>query len=204
MLFAYFTREMQEQINADYWQKRYLSGQTGWDTGEITPPLKEYFDQLPKKDLRILVPGCGRAYEAEYLYKVGFRQVYVADVAEAPLREFAQRVPDFPKSQLLQQDFFQLEGQYDLIVEQTFFCALDPALRPAYARQCAALLKPGGKLVGLLFDTTFSHEGPPFGGSKAEYKTYFEPYFQFLHFEQAYNSIKPRQGSELFILLEKK
>ncbi|MHA6247709.1 methyltransferase domain-containing protein [Pontibacter sp. CAU 1760] len=195
---------MQEQINAAYWQKRYQSGQTGWDTGEITPPLKTYFDQLALKDLRILVPGCGRAYEAEYLYKAGFQKVYVADVAEAPLQEFAQRVPDFPKSQLLQQDFFQLQGEYDLIVEQTFFCALDPTLRPAYARQCAALLKPGGKLVGLLFDTTFAHEGPPFGGSNAEYRTYFAPYFKFIHYEQAYNSIKPRQGSELFILLQKK
>lgn len=195
---------MKEQFDAAYWQQRYQSGHIGWDTGGITTPLKEYFDQLQDRHLRILIPGSGHAYEAEYLHRRGFDQVYVADVAEAPLQHFASRVPGFPKEHLLRQDFFSLEGAYDLLVEQTFFCALDPALRPAYARQCAALLKPGGKLVGLLFDTVFAQAGPPFGGSQEEYRNYFKPYFNFLHFESAYNSIEPRQGRELFMLLQKK
>jgi methyl halide transferase len=194
---------MMQEFSADYWQNRYESGQTGWDVGTITTPLKDYFDQLPNTGQRILVPGCGNAYEAEYLYRSGFVHTYVADVALAPLEQFAKRMPDFPKEQLLHQDFFELEGPYDLIVEQTFFCALDPALRAAYAKKCAELLAPGGLLVGLLFDTTFTHEGPPFGGSREEYQKYFAPYFEFLHFETAYNSIPPRQGRELFIELRK-
>ncbi|WP_347156861.1 methyltransferase [Pontibacter chitinilyticus] len=195
---------MHQEFNAAYWQKRYQVAQTGWDVGAITTPLKDYFDQLTDKNKRILVPGCGHAYEAEYLYRHGFEQVYVADIAEAPLQQLAARVPQFPKEQLLQQDFFTLQGTYDLIIEQTFFCALPPELRPAYARQCAKLLAPGGKLVGLLFDTTFEQAGPPFGGSKAEYEMYFSPYFDFLHFDSAYNSIKPRQGRELFMVLQVK
>jgi methyl halide transferase len=195
---------MEQQFDAAYWQHRYLADQTGWDTGGITSPLKEYFDQLQNKNLSILIPGCGNGYEAEYLYKQGFQNVYLADVAEAPLQNFARRVPGFPREQLLQEDFFKLRGAYDLIVEQTFFCALDPKLRPAYARQCAALLKPAGKLMGLLFDTGFSHEGPPFGGSREEYREYFEPYFDFIYFETARNSIEPRQGRELFMLLQNK
>ncbi|PRY12336.1 thiopurine S-methyltransferase [Pontibacter ummariensis] len=195
---------MVQEFNAAYWQQRYQNGETGWDTGDITTPLKEYFDQLQKKNLRILIPGCGNAYEAEYLFWQGFKQVFVADVAAAPLQHFAQRVPGFPKDHLLQQDFFELRGTFDLLVEQTFFCALDPALRPKYASKSAELLKHGGKLVGLLFDTTFAHAGPPFGGNRQEYSAYFAPYFNFLHFDTAYNSIKPRQGRELFILLEKK
>jgi SAM-dependent methyltransferase len=194
---------MEQENSAAYWQSRYQNGQTGWDVGAITTPLKEYFDQLSNTAQRILVPGCGNAYEAEYLHQKGFTKIFLVDVAEAPLQRFAARVPDFPKSQLLLQDFFQLEGEFDLIVEQTFFCAIDPALRAAYARKCAELLAPGGKLVGLLFDTTFEHEGPPFGGNGEEYRSYFEPYFRFLHFETAYNSIPPRQGRELFIELEK-
>ncbi|HEY4652040.1 MAG TPA: methyltransferase [Pontibacter sp.] len=195
---------MQQEFDAAYWQQRYQLNQTGWDTSGITTPLKEYFDQLTAKDLRILIPGCGNAYEAEYLFNQGFTQVYVADVAPAPLENFANRVQHFPKEHLLLQNFFDLQGQYDLIVEQTFFCALNPDLRAAYARKCAELLVPGGKLVGLLFDTTFEREGPPFGGSAEEYRQYFEPYFRFVHFERAYNSITPRQGSELFINLQKK
>ena len=195
---------MKQDFNAAYWQERYLSNQTGWDTNGITTPLKDYFDQLKDKDLRILIPGCGNAYEAEYLFHKGFPNVFVADVAPAPLENFARRVQDFPKDQLLPQNFFDLQGPYDRIVEQTFFCALNPDLRVAYARKCAELLVPGGRLVGLLFDTTFEHDGPPFGGSSEEYRQYFEPYFRFVHFERAYNSIAPRQGRELFINLQKK
>ena len=120
---------MEQQFSQNYWQQRYSLNQTGWDTGSITTPLKEYFDQLASKEIRILIPGCGNAYEAEYLYSKGFKAVYVADVAAAPLQNLKMRVPDFPQDHLLQQDFFQLGGQYDLIVEQTFFCALDPSLR---------------------------------------------------------------------------
>jgi SAM-dependent methyltransferase len=195
---------MDQQFNAAYWQHRYLTDQTGWDTGEITPPLREYFGQLLNKNLRVLIPGCGNGYEAEYLFKHGFHKVFLVDVAEAPLRNFSQRIPEFPKEQLLQEDFFALQGEYDLIVEQTFFCALDPKLRPAYARKCAALLKPKGKLMGLLFDTTFMHDGPPFGGSREEYRNHFAPYFNFIHFDTAYNSLAARQGREVFMLLQKK
>ena len=74
----------------------------------------------------------------------------------------------------------------------------------AYAAKCAELLAPEGRLVGVLFNTVFEKDGPPFGGSAAEYRNYFEPYFEFTHFEEAYNSIPPRQGRELFINLKKK
>lgn len=194
-------------LDATYWQQRYLAGQTGWDTGGITPPLRDYFVQLGPPDARrVLIPGAGRAYEAEYLHRQGWPNVWVADVAAAPLHDLQQRVPDFPSAHLLQQDFFRLAPTppFDLIVEQTFFCALDPALRPAYAQQCAQLLRPGGTLMGLLFDTEFSQPGPPFGGSKEEYRRYFAPYFDFVHFDAATNSLPPRRGRELFICLKKK
>ncbi|SNC74714.1 Thiopurine S-methyltransferase (TPMT) [Hymenobacter gelipurpurascens] len=197
----------ESHLDATYWQQRYAIGQTGWDTGSVTPPLREYFVQLGHPDdRRILIPGAGRAYEAEYLYNAGWKNVLVADVAPEPLHDLQTRVPGFPVDHLLQQDFFTLEPTppYDLLVEQTFFCALDPVLRPAYAQQCALLLRPGGTLVGLLFDTTFSQPGPPFGGSAEEYRTYFAPYFDFVHFAPATNSITPRQGRELFICLRRK
>ncbi len=195
-------------LDAAYWEQRYAAGRDGWDAGRITPPLRTYFDQLdPAAQPRVLVPGAGRAYEAEYLHRAGFRQVFVADFAAEALGALAARVPDFPAAHLLLADFFALPNDppYDFIVEQTFFCALDPALRPAYARQCAALLRPGGTLVGLLFDTEFPKATePPFGGTRAEYRAYFAPYFTFHRFETATNSLRPRQGRELFICLKKK
>ncbi|WP_426059493.1 methyltransferase [Hymenobacter sp. B1770] len=195
-------------FDAAYWQGRYAAGRDGWDAREVTPPLRAYFDQMDAAEQpRILIPGAGRAYEAEYLHHLGFLEVFVADLAPEPLAALAARVPDFPPQHLLQADFFELPSDppYDLIVEQTFFCALNPALRPAYASQCAALLRPGGTLMGLLFDTDFGPvQEPPFGGTKEEYRGYFEPYFEFRHFETATNSLGPRQGRELFICLKKK
>lgn len=195
---------METNLNGNYWQARYEENKTGWDLGAVSPPLKAYFDQLKDKQLEILIPGAGNGYEAEYLHKNDFSQVFVADIAPAPLKALKQRVPDFPKEHLFLQDFFALQQTFDLIVEQTFFCALDPALRPAYARKVSELLKSGDKLVGLLFNTEFSNPGPPFGGNENEYRTYFEPYFNFRTFATATNSVKPRQGNELFMVLEKK
>jgi SAM-dependent methyltransferase len=196
------------QLDEAFWRRRYETNQTGWDTGAITPPLREYFDQLgPADHRRILIPGAGRAYEAEYLHKKGFTNVFVADIALEALQALQQRVYDFPATHLLQEDFFKLQptSLFDMLVEQTFFCALDPALRPAYAEQCAHLLRPGGIVVGLLFETNFGDSSePPFGGTREEYRAYFEPYFDFVHFETAYNSLRPRQGRELFICLKKK
>ncbi|MCB0780847.1 MAG: SAM-dependent methyltransferase, partial [Flavobacteriales bacterium] len=51
-------------LDRDFWQQRYADGTTGWDLGAVSPPLKAYFDQLTDKDLRILIPGGGRSYEA--------------------------------------------------------------------------------------------------------------------------------------------
>ena len=195
-------------LNAAYWSARYADGRDAWDLGGPAPPLQTYFDQLdPAVQPRILIPGAGRAYEAEYLHRHGFTQVLVADLAPAPLAALARRVPDFPAAHLLQANFLDLPGNppYDLIVEQTFFCALHPSLRPAYARQCAQLLRPGGTLAGLLFETDFgSATEPPFGGTRAEYREYFAPYFDFQHFETAYNSVTSRQGRELFICLKRR
>lgn len=64
------------------------------------------------------------------------------------------------------------------------------------------LLNQGGKLVGVLFDQTFDFQGPPFGGNRVEYLTYFSGKFEIETFEPCDNSIPERSGSELFIKLK--
>lgn len=187
-----------------FWDNRYQKNETGWDAGSITTPLKEFFDTLHDKSIKILIPGGGNSYEAEYLHKAGFDYVYVLDISEHPLINLKKRVPDFPSAHIIHGDFFGLGQKFDLIVEQTFFCALDPQLRQNYALKMCDLLKKGGALVGLLFDVELNKDKPPYGGSKDEYIPYFRPYFEFKKFEKAYNSIPPRAGNELFIHLIKK
>lgn len=190
---------------ANFWQNRYDMGETQWDIGQVSPPLKAYFDQLTDKTLKILIAGAGNAYEAGYLHEQGFKNVYVVDFAQAPLENFAQKYPDFPQAHLIQADFFTLDmpQAFDLIIEQTFLCAIDPTRRSEYAKQMQRLLKPTGKLVGVLFDTEFA-QNPPFGGSLSEYQTLFEKDFVIKKLERCHNSIAPRQDSELFVMLASK
>jgi thiopurine S-methyltransferase len=45
---------------------------------------------------------------------------------------------------------------------------------------------------------------PPFGGSLQLYKTLFSPHFSIKVMEECNNSIPPRLGNELFIILKNK
>mgnify|MGYP001546069660 CR=1 FL=1 len=187
------------ELDNAFWTERYATGDTRWDLGAPSTPLKTYIDQLTDKDLRILIPGGGRAYEAEYLYRQGFRNVYALDLTEAALKDLVARCPAFPKSRLIHGDFFTQKGQYDRILEQTFFCALDPALRPRYVAKMQELLAPGGKLTGVLFDDVLNTDHPPFGGNAEEYRALFGAAFSDLSITPCYNSIAPRAGREVWL-----
>ncbi len=191
-------------LDESFWSGRYISGEMGWDIGYVSTPLKEYIDQLSDKILKILIPGGGNSYEAEYLLQKGFKNVYVVDISAIPLKNLAERVPSFPTENLLHKDFFQLLGTFDMILEQTFLCALDPSFRKDYVSKMHQLLKPKGKLVGLLFNIPLNNDKPPFGGNKEEYISLFEEKFKIEKMETAYNSIPSRAGNELFFKMIKK
>lgn len=191
-------------MNKSYWNDRYRNNQTGWDLGAVSPPIKAFADGIEDKELNILIPGAGNAYEAEYLFKNGFKNVFLCDIAEIPLKSFLDRNPEFPELQTLHCDYFELQESFDLVLEQTFFCALPVNQRSAYAQKTSELLRSGGVLAGLLFDFELKEDGPPYGGSREEYLTYFSPYFHIEILERAYNSIKPRSGNELFFKFRKK
>lgn len=195
---------METRFDKAFWERKYSIEETGWDIGYASTPLITYFDQLLNRELKILIPGGGNCYEAEYLIEQGFKNIFVIDIAEQPLKNLKKRFPNFPDNHLIHDDFFNHQGKYDLIVEQTFFCALDPVLRKKYVEKMVDLLAEKGKLAGLLFDFKLTEEGPPFGGSSEEYLKLFPPCFNIKKLEKCYNSIQPRAGRELFFIFEKK
>jgi SAM-dependent methyltransferase len=186
------------------WDNRYQNNDIGWDLGEVSTPLKAYFDQLENREVTILIPGGGNAYEAEYLFKKGFKNVFVVDFSKTAIDNIQKRIPNFPSSQLINDNFFNLDNSFDIIIEQTFFCALNPNLRQKYVVKIQQLLKPKGKLIGLLFNVPLNTNKPPFGGNKEEYLQYFKSYFNIKKMETCYNSFGNRKGRELFIKLLKK
>ena len=191
-------------LDGNYWSNRYNDGTSFWDLGEVSPPLKNYIDQFSDKNKRILIPGCGNTYEADYLLTQEFTNIAVIDIAPTLVMKLKEKYKDNPHIKIIFGDFFKHEGQYDLILEQTFFCAIDPSLRKNYAAKMPQLLAPNGKLVGVLFNRRFEEQGPPFGGSKNEYELMFAKGFIFKTFEPCYNSFSKRKDAELFINLVKK
>lgn len=188
----------------DYWDQRYANGTAGWDMGTASPPLMEYCRALPDRNIRILIPGGGSSADAGVLWHEGFRQVFVLDWSEESLKGFQSKFPDFPSSNLLHENFFAHGQKYDLVLEQTFYCALPPEMRDDYVYKMANILQPGGIIAGVLFDFPLSETGPPYGGCEAEYLQRFSPYFEILHLEPCRNSIPPRAGRELFVQFKRK
>lgn len=191
-------------LSATYWNDRYLLEQTGWDIGSISRPLKEYIDTLTDTQIEILIPGAGNAHEAFYLLEKGFSHVTILDIAPALTRKLIEKWPPekYPGLQILTGDFFTHTGSYDLILEQTFFCAINPTKRESYVQKMNSLLKNNGKLVGLLFNREFP-ASPPFGGKEEDYRQLFQKGLRIHSLETCYNSIPQRADTELFLIAEK-
>lgn len=192
----------EKPLDKEYWDSKYKSNAIGWDLGQISPPIKTYIDSLKDKNCSVLIPGCGNSHEAEYLLKKGFTNITVIDIAPTLVKKLKQKFTNNNNIKILLGDFFKHSGKYDLILEQTFFCALPPMMRQKYVWKIHRLLKDSAILAGLLFNKTFD-SGPPFGGNNKEYKKLFQEAFDFLKMDLCQNSIEPRANSELFIELRK-
>lgn len=186
-----------QQLDKDFWNSRYIENKTGWDLGVVSPPIKDYIDQITNKSIRILIPGAGNAHELSYLLENGFENATIIDIAPKLIEHLHQK-HESHHAQIIQGNFFDHEGEYDLILEQTFFCAIDPSMRESYVKKMKSLLSKDGRLCGVLFDREFTG-GPPFGGSSEEYQKLFEKYFNIITLQKCENSHIARKGNEVWI-----
>lgn len=158
-----------------FWDKRFSEGTMPWAAGGVPAALREFASSIAGTP-RVLVPGCGHAWEAAWLASLGW-DVTALDFSPAAVAAAREVLGDWP-GQLLEADFFSfpVEAPYDIVYERAFLCALPRKCWPDYARRMAALLRPGGMLAGFFF---FSEEpkGPPFGSSPADLEMLFSPWF---------------------------
>ena len=194
-------------MDKEFWENRWVEKQTGWDIGYASPAIKFHFQTTSNHEVKILIPGCGNAYEAEEIYALGFKHLYIIDISESAIESFKKRCPNFPEDQIICADFFTSKeldqiGPFDFVVEQTFFCAINPERREDYCKRMTELLAETGSIVGLLFNFPLE-TGPPFGGSKEEYLERFNRYFDSVEISDCENSIEPRKGREFWIHISK-
>lgn len=194
---------MFNEKSEQFWNAKWLNKQTGWDIGYASPAISHFMEQYENKKASILIPGCGNAYEAELLAGLGYKNITLLDISEALVNKLQDKYKNNSSIQVILGDFFTQQGEYDLIIEQTFFCAIQPSLRKDYVHKVKELLTCNGRLIGLLFNRTFVSNEPPYGGNIEEYKKLFEG-FEIVKMETCYNSIPPREGTELFINMLKK
>ncbi len=192
-----------QKLDAEYWNVRHSSGDTPWDIGKASPALQAWYRTYPNKTARVLIPGAGHAHEVVSLLNEGFSDITVCDISRNAVEKIRNQFAGDQRVTVLLCDFFELRDQYDLILEQTFFCAIDPELRAKYVQKMGELLSDSGVLVGLLFASPFEKAGPPFGGSKGEYMSLFSKNLHIVRMDMCENSIPQRQGNELFFVCEK-
>ncbi len=189
-----------------FWSGLYREQRDGWELGRAAPPLARWFAAHSPSGRRALVVGCGRGHEARLLARAGANVTGIDFAAEAiaDARALAERegVPvDFR-----QRDLFELgrdPDRYDLAVEHTCFCAIDPARRDEYVAVIADVLAPGGELIAL-FWAHGRPGGPPYTVDDAELRARFGARFEFLHVEIPRDSVALRAGTERLVQLRKK
>jgi len=188
------------------WQGHYDSGECPWDLGEVAPPFRRLLEEGRLNPGSLIVPGCGRGHEVLYFARNGF-DVTAVDYTEGAVTTLGERLREQNiQAQVLRQSFFDLDTshdkQYDMMLEQTFFCAIHPDQRADYVATASRILKQGGRLFGLFYETG-EEGGPPFNTTEQNIHDQFSDRFRVFSLEKCDHSIERRQGKEWLAILEK-
>lgn len=184
------------------WEAQYRKGETPWELGQPSPPLVDLVNAHRARLGRVLVPGCGRGDDALYVATLG------ADVtgwdpapsAIAAARAAAQR-QGLPVAFDARDALAPAPGDvgaFDTWIEHTFFCALPPELHPRYAESAAAMVRPGGLLLGI-FVLDGRPGGPPYSTTSADLLALCGPWFDLVSATPATNSPGMWAGRETML-----
>ena len=180
----------------------------GWDL-ERTTPVFEHWIQSKSDPLSICILGAGNGWDALHFSKLG-HIVTAVDFAEGAVTNMNDSARKLNLAiNIMHLDIFDLSQQFhqefDVVLEYTCFCAIDPARRKDYIKMVSHILKPEGELVGLLFpiDKDPKDDGPPFGVDLNTTILLFSRYMRLIKKEFPQLSIDLRKGREIFVIFRK-
>ncbi|KAL6643716.1 hypothetical protein ACP70R_018482 [Stipagrostis hirtigluma subsp. patula] len=197
-------RRMRELVRgpdaSDGWRKCWNGQVTPWDLGQPTPAVTKLVQsETLIKCGRVLVPGCGAGYDVVE-FSTADRYVVGLDVCEAAFKMVKEWSSSSPKAnfvEFVEADFFTWvpTEPFDIIFDYTFFCAVHPSLRQAWAQRMDYLLKPEGELITLMYLIQGQEDGPPFNTTESDYENVLTPLgFIITSIEDNHNAVEPRKG----------
>jgi cyclopropane fatty-acyl-phospholipid synthase-like methyltransferase len=200
--------EKKNGYSQEDWQRHYDEDDLGWDLGQVAPPFIKLFESKTILPGKTLIPGCGRGHEVIYLAENGF-EVTAVDYSPGAVNHLKSTVQERNlKCEVLHLDFFGIDsshnGVYDLLIEQTFFCAISPEQRSSYVSTVARALKKRGMLAGLFYNTGEEEGGPPFNTTREDIKKYFSDSFEIRQLSKTEDSAEQRKNKEWLAILIKK
>lgn len=190
-----------------FWQAKYAEGRTGWDLGEAAPAWERLVSLHGLAPGRTLVVGAGRGHDAFWFAERG-HDVLALDFAPSAVAAIRARAAERGLNLTAREgDLFRLDpaevGAFDLVVEHTCFCAIEPARRSEYVEAIARVLRPGGWFLGVFF-WKLPDGGPPFRTSEEELRELFAPGFDLLRLEPNPASHPTRAGQEGWAVFRRK
>jgi methyl halide transferase len=189
------------------WEELYQKGETRWEKGGPSLPLKEYL-AARKLQGRTLVPGCGRGHEVALAVEHGLDATGL-DIAPTAVKEARERYPHLAERFVLGSLFdppAAMRGAFDVVLEHTCMSALPPTLRMDYRRGIDLTLRRDGLLVGVWYinpDLDPGEEGPPYPFSVADLTALFADGYEILEDYVPKVSFDGREGRERLRVLRK-
>jgi len=195
----------------EFWEEKYFANDIPWDTKATTPALINSINHSESKKIAIL--GCGYSKDSIFLAKLN-HSVYPIDFASKPIDYLnnIKKREDLDTLFPVQENIFEINSKYfnffDIVLEYTCFCAIEPQRRSEYIKSVNNILNKKGQFIALFFPTERKEEdldkGPPFYVNLDETLLMFKNNFNIVKIDKNPNSIKPRKGFESLVIMDKK
>lgn len=190
------------------WEGRYTAGDTPWEKGAPHPALVDWLRRNPLPG-RILVPGCGAGHDVREISRNPACEVVGLDIAPSAIAR-AGSFPAIGREIYILGDFLAGDarrlGPFDAVFEHTCFCAIPPSRRVDYAREAAAALRPGGKLLGIFYGNPDNPDpgSPPFRSPAGVVRELFSQDFELLEETDRIVTYPGREGREYLMVFRRR
>lgn len=151
-----------DRSHPDWWDARYLGGDTPWDTGIVPPEVIALVDSPVVSRGWALDLGCGSGVTSCFLATHGFRVVGV-DLSQVALRRASARAAAsglpclFVRASVDCLSFVRMQAT--LAIDIGCFHNLTPSGRTSYIRTLGELLRPGAHYLLYTFFAPESASG---------------------------------------------